>query len=39
MVREDSACISLKAKNKELDLLAEKFFGLKGKDDDIEEEA
>jgi hypothetical protein len=29
----------LKAKNKELNLLAEKSFGLKGKDDEAEEEA
>jgi hypothetical protein len=37
LVREDLACISLKAKNK--DLLAEKSFGLKGKDDGTKEEA
>ena len=39
MVRQDFACISSKAKNKELDLWAEKSFGAKGIDDDTEEEA
>jgi hypothetical protein len=39
MVRQDFACISVKAKNKELDLWAEKSFGEKGKDDETEEEA
>ena len=39
MVTQDFACISLKAKNKELDLWAEKSFGEKGKDDETEEEA
>ena len=38
-MREDLAYISLKAKNKELDLLEEKSFGPKGKDDEAEEEA
>jgi hypothetical protein len=38
MVREYFAGISLKAKNKELNLLTEKSFGLKGKDDEAEEE-
>jgi hypothetical protein len=39
MVRQDFACISLNAKNKELDLLAEKSFGKKSKDDETKEEA
>jgi hypothetical protein len=30
VVRQEFACISSKAKNKELDLLAEKSFGAKG---------
>ena len=38
-MKEDFACISLKTKNKELNLLTEKSFGLKGKDDEAEEEA
>jgi hypothetical protein len=39
VVREDFTYICLKAKNTELDLMAEKYFGLKGKDEDTEEEA
>ena len=39
MVRQDFACISLKAKNKELDPWAEKSFGIKSKDDETKEEA
>jgi hypothetical protein len=39
VVRQDFALISLKAKNKVLNLFAEKSFGARGKDDDTEEEA
>ena len=37
-MRQDFALISSKAKKKELDLWAEKSFGVQGKDDDTEEE-
>jgi hypothetical protein len=39
VVRQDFACISSKAKNKELVFVAEKSFGAKGIDDDTKEEA
>jgi hypothetical protein len=39
VVRHDFAIISSKAENKELDLLGEKSYGVKDKDDDAEEEA
>jgi hypothetical protein len=39
MMRQDFACISLKTKNKELDLLAKKSLEIKSKDDETKEEA
>jgi hypothetical protein len=39
MMRQNFACTSLKAKIKELDLLAGKLFRIKNKDDETKEEA